>query len=146
MKEYTEYQLRPVETPAHNSMLKGPPDTDIGDLSCRVTKDEDEAVVTLSTWEPTEHQRELIAAGARLSMMVWQHPIPPLALGVEAPFCNCGTEMIWVKNERRFACPQCGERVQTGTYESNSDRPDPHTVAKREFAPESPEDDPPATA
>jgi predicted RNA-binding Zn-ribbon protein involved in translation (DUF1610 family) len=116
-------QLQWVRTPYTNAVLKGPSE-DIGDLPCELALDpEHKSVVTVSAWEPDERQRALIAAGAHLRMSVWQHPIPPLALAIESPFCNCGSVTIYVKNEGAFACPNCGERVKTGSYESRDEVP-----------------------
>jgi hypothetical protein len=44
-----------------------------------------------------------------MRMSVWQHPIPPLALAIEAPFCNaCEAPCIYVKSERMFVCATDG--------------------------------------
>lgn len=107
MKDYSEDQLQPMKTPHSNSVLKGPPDTDVGNLDCELGPDDDGHMVTASAWNLTQDQRNRIAAGAHLRMSVWQHPIPPLALAVEAPFCGaCDREMSW---DSRFFCetPDC---------------------------------------
>jgi hypothetical protein len=120
-------QLTPTTTPYTNATLKGPNES-VGDLRCELAVDpryggEKGVIVTVSAWELDERQRELLAAGAHMRMSVWQHPIPPLALAIESPFCNCGSETIYVRAERAFACPNCGERVKTGEYESNAEIP-----------------------
>lgn len=99
-------QIRQTETPFTNSTLKGPKDTDVGDLACELAIDpRTETIVTVSAWQPTAQQRAWLAAGAHLRMSVWQHPIPPLALAVESPFCSfCDSPTIFVKSEQAFAC------------------------------------------
>lgn len=113
-------QLAPVKTPFTNAVLRGPEGTDdIRDLHCELAVDPVyRTPVTVSAWELDERQRELVAAGAHLRMSVWQHPIPPLSLAIEAPFCagsglaHDPVSMIYVKSERRFACPACEYRLQ----------------------------------
>lgn len=109
MTDYNQDQLRPISTPFCNSILRGPPDTDIGDLPVELIKegpDGEEWICSASGWEMDERQRELVVAGAHMRMLVWQHPIPPLALAIEAPFCGeCTTQCIYVKSERAFVCP-----------------------------------------
>lgn len=109
--------LSPMPTPFTNSTLHGPPGTDVGDLHCELAVDEEYgSVATVSAWVLTEQQRVWIAAGAHIRMTVWQHPIPPLALAVEPPFCegeaknHAPVSMIFVKSEATFACPACGRR------------------------------------
>jgi predicted RNA-binding Zn-ribbon protein involved in translation (DUF1610 family) len=157
-------QLVWIRTPYTNATLRGPEGTDVGDLPCELAVDpEHRSVVTVSAWELDERQRALVAAGAHLRMSVWQHPIPPLALAIEAPFCNCGSVTIYVKNEGAFACPNCGERVKTGSYESRDEIPrlelpdgvNPpdqkassqaaHQQAKRDFIPQKDEGETPST-
>ena len=101
--------LTPFKTPRSNAVLKGPA-PDVGDLDCELSEDTSGQIVTVSAWAPDENQRAMIEAGAHLRMSVWQHPIPPLALAIEAPFCpNCGSGMVWVRGERVFACACDGE-------------------------------------
>jgi hypothetical protein len=110
-------QLAPTKTPYSNWVMKGPEGSDdIGDLSVELAVDERyRSVATISAWELDARQRELVAAGAHLRMTVWQHPIPPLALAVEAPFCEvCEMDMIYVRGERKFACPRCSIRLHPG--------------------------------
>lgn len=108
MTDYNDDQLQPILTPFTNSVLRGPEGTDVGDLPCELIKEEvagETWVSTASGWELDERQRELVAAGAHMRMTVWQHPIPPLALSIEAPFCgSCTTQCVYVKSERVFAC------------------------------------------
>lgn len=116
-------QLSPVKTPHTNAVLRGPEGTDVGDLDCELSIDpEYGSFVNVSAWDLDVRQRELIAAGAHLRMTVWQHPIPPLGLAVEAPFCeSCDTMTIYVKSERRFACPNCRGRVRPGEIDPKTD-------------------------
>ena len=108
-------QLTQTVTPFTNRVMHAPPgqEEEVGDLAVELAVDPlHRSVVTVSAWELDERQRRLVAAGAHLRMSVWQHPIPPLALAIEAPFCgNCGGVTIYVKGESRFACPGCGERI-----------------------------------
>lgn len=99
-------QLSPIVTPFSNSILKGPEDTDVVDLACELAIDpEGGFTVTVSAWDLDERQRAWVAAGAHMRMSVWQHPIPPLALAVEAPFCPvCAAPCVYVKSEQAFVC------------------------------------------
>lgn len=102
---YEGYQLKPSRTPHANAVLKGI-DDDMGDLEVELCIDpEYKSIASVTAWDLDDHQRELIAAGAHIRLGVWQHPIPPLSVGVEAPFCEeCQTQKIYVKASKGFFC------------------------------------------
>lgn len=104
MEDYSRDQLKPVKMPYHNSVMRGPEGTDVGDLDTYISEDESGFVVTQSAWMPDERTRAMLQAGAHVRLSVWQHPIPPLAVAVEAPFCEvCETETEL--RFGRFECP-----------------------------------------
>lgn len=105
MPEPEDPQLTPFKTPYSNALLRGPEGSDVGDLDVELRPDERGQAVSASAWELTERQREWIAAGAHIRLSVWQHPIPPLAVAVESPFCpECGLEMVYGRAQREFRC------------------------------------------
>jgi hypothetical protein len=105
------HQLRPLKGGRYKTVLHGPPGTEIGDLHCDLepyVEGEQPAMISHSGWMPDEVQAEMLAAGAHVRLSVWQHPIPPLAVSVEGPVCEChGEEMSFLKPEGEtlfFAC------------------------------------------
>lgn len=103
-----EDQLDPVAVPYHNVVMKGPPGTDIGDLSTWVGRDSDGYATTVSTWAPDERLRRLIAAGANIRLTVNMHPTPPVAVEVEPPFCELHRETkLWDDDQQAFRCFAC---------------------------------------
>lgn len=123
----SEAQLTPIKTPHSNAVLRAPEgaEGDVGDLHCELAVDPGyQSVVTVSAWDLDDHQRELIAAGAHVRMSVWQHPIPPLALAIEAPFCpNDGAQTVFVRSVKAFCCPACDPRFPgNGGGSSNGSR------------------------
>jgi hypothetical protein len=129
-----DLQLSSIKTPFTNSTLRGPAE-DIGDLECELTvytsEVTGESICTDSAWEPDEHQRDLLAAGAHIRLGVWQHPIPPLMVSLEAPFCDtCETSMVYVKAEGAFfcagACPKRDPRFGPPAATNGSAQPEDH--------------------
>lgn len=104
--------LRPFQTPLSNSILKAPTEG-VGDLACELTTDPRfGSVVTDSAWGFDDEQRKRVAAGAHIRLGVWQHPIPPLSVEIEPPFCeSCGSLKIYVAAEEGYFCGgDCPER------------------------------------
>lgn len=143
---YEGHQIEQTVTPFSNSVLRGPEGTDVGDLACELAMDpHSESVVTVSAWQPNEQQAAWLAAGAHLRMSVWQHPIPPLALAVESPFCpECEAPTVFVKSERVFACATSGcslyGRPTPSTFKAGASAADagsmtPEQQVKADFAP-----------
>lgn len=102
------YYLDPIETPHTNATLKAPPgmEESVRPLRLELCLDpDDRTLVSVSAWDLDDKQRDLIAAGAHLRLGVWQHPIPPLSLQIEPPFCDtCKAPKVYVRSEREFAC------------------------------------------
>ena len=104
--------LEPFRTPHSNLVMHAPPGAeDVKDLDVEIAV-EGRSVWTTSAWGLTDKQRQMIAAGAHLSMGVAIHPIPPLCLMVEPPFCSrCQTMQVFVGEVSAFACPNCDPRL-----------------------------------
>lgn len=105
-------RLDPMQTPRSNIVMKGP-DESVGDLHSELSIDtyygEKGVVVSSSAWDLDERQRELVAAGAHIRLSLWQHPIPPMAVSIEAPYCGCSSPTVWVRDAKHFRCPACGD-------------------------------------
>jgi hypothetical protein len=103
------YYIEPTHAAWTNTEMKGPPDTDILPLPCCITEDGDGHVITASAWRVNKSQREMLEAGAVIRLTVWQHPIPPLAVGIEPPWCEkCAAHKIFDYDERKFVCEHGG--------------------------------------
>lgn len=129
--------LVPMKTPLSNAVLRGPTEG-IGDLDCELTKDPQfGSVVTDSAWEMDDEQRRRVAAGAHVRLGVWQHPIPPLSVEIEAPFCaSCGAAKVWVSAASEYACGgACPERDPRFPPVALPDE-SPLEQAHRDFSPE----------
>lgn len=134
--DYPDHQLIPQKGGRYNEVLHGPPGTEIGDLPCELEpfmEDGRPFIVTHSGWRATPEQLVQLQAGAHLRMSVWQHPIPPLALGVEPPVCEChGQPMAWAvalgADSGHYYCDAAESLPLT-----------PFDQAKEEFTPGSPE-------
>lgn len=71
--------MRPVKVAQSNIVYRGPT-AEIGDLWCeRVSPGQ-----IASVWEPSDEERELLAAGGRIELLLWSEPIPPISLAVLA--------------------------------------------------------------
>lgn len=134
---YNALQLHPLKGGRYKTVFHGPEGTDIGDLHCDLEpyfQGERPAVVNHSGWMPNEEQVKMLEAGAHVRLAVWQQPIPPLAVSVEPPVCDChDMPMDWHGDDGGFYCsqmPTLGE-----------DDSDGFDAAKREFNPASGEDD-----
>lgn len=143
--------IEPSTTPFTNAVLKGQPGTDVGDLELELCQ-EGGKVCSVSAWDLNERQRELVAAGAHIRLGVYQHPIPPLSMSIEAPFCpTCKAAMVYVKAEGSFfcagACPDRDPRFGPALSSVNGSPADtPLEQAHQDFAPSDDDDDSPAAA
>jgi hypothetical protein len=134
--------LVPFETPHSNAVLKGPT-PDVGDLPSELCVDENNLVVNDSAWGLDDEQRRRIAAGANIRLSVWQHPIPPLSVEVEPPFCgSCKAAKVFVVATSEYACagacPDRDERFGPAPVErvNGSDGPPtPLDQAHADFTP-----------
>lgn len=75
--------MKPVRTPFTNANFKLVGGTDKNDLPIQQDTDENGNAVLMSIWELDDDERSLIAAGARVRLVVWGIGTPPVALDVE---------------------------------------------------------------
>lgn len=75
--------MKPVKTPSTNFTYKLPGGTEANDLPCEIVADSDGNRIIQSNWEPSEEERQAIADGATIYLMVWGNGIPPVAIGVD---------------------------------------------------------------
>lgn len=75
--------LRPVRHEHSNIIMLAPPGTAISDLHAELVADEDRNPIVLSTWELTAEQRQRVAEGAQVTLMIWEYPMPPVALAID---------------------------------------------------------------
>ena len=119
---HQEHQLAPVKGGRYTEIIHGPPGTDVGDLHIElepiVFDDQVPTTVTHSGWSPREDQVKQLEAGAHVRLSVWQHPIPPLAMSIEAPVCEChGDPMLWDPDDENFYCAHLTTLDQSATGE-----------------------------
>lgn len=130
---YPEFQLTPVKGGRYTTVLHGPPGTDIGDLHCDLEPYMEggrPAVISHSGWLPTEEQLRWLQAGAHIRLAVFQHPIPPLAVSVEEPVCEChGHPMAFA--DGMFVCRHTGPQPPTTKAEKSQAEDD----VRRDFSP-----------
>lgn len=103
-----QLQLQPMKGGRYNSVIKGPPGTEIGDLHIELEpymEGEQPAMITHSGWWPDEMHVRMLTAGAHIRLVVYQHPIPPLAVAVEPPVCGChGEPMTFDASDDVYTC------------------------------------------
>jgi hypothetical protein len=113
--------LEPVQTPHTNVVMHAPPghEDEVGDLHVELVSHEGRYLATVATFDLTDEQRLRVASGARIQLHLLQHPMPPVGLQVEPPYCEKdGTLMVFVKAAGEYACPSCDPRfpnVQNGS-------------------------------
>lgn len=135
--------LVPMKTPHSNAVLKGPTE-DVGDLDVELCEDPQfHSVVSDSSWGLDDEQRRRIAAGAHIRLSVWQHPIPPLSVEIEPPFCeSCGAAKVFIGASNEYACAgACPDRDPRFDAASSNGSPEktPLEEAHADFEP-APED------
>lgn len=74
--------MKPRRTPSSNHVFRLAGGNEDNDLWVNVQEDSDGDTFITSTWELTEDEREAIAAGANLKLIVWGTGHPPVALQV----------------------------------------------------------------
>lgn len=139
---YGPHQLRTLKGGRYTSEMHGPKGTDVGTLPVEfepTLEFGEPTTITHSGWMPNEEQQRQLSAGAHIRLSVWQHPIPPLAVGVEGPVCQChDQEMVWDRDEDDeedpggYVCRHFTEGPMRGTAVSD----DALDQAKRDFEPE----------
>lgn len=72
--------MKPRRTVESNQVFRLPGGTEDNDLRVRLTVDEDENPVICSVWELTPEERQEIAAGANVELVVWGDGTPPVAM------------------------------------------------------------------
>lgn len=138
---YPPMQLPPLKGGRYKTVLHGPPGTEVGDLHCDLEPFEEEGmrgIVTHSGWKPSPEQVGMLEAGAHIRLSVWQHPIPPLAVNVEPPVCEChGEKMDYLYDGREgmFLCRHIS--TEGGEHGSQNGAPaSGFEQAKAEFSPQ----------
>lgn len=76
--------MRPRRTHASNQVFRLPGGTEDNDLWVTLRQDPRYGLEISSTWQPTQAERDAIAAGANIELTVWGHGHPPVALGLTA--------------------------------------------------------------
>lgn len=74
--------MRPRRTPDSNVVFSLPGGTEDNDLwLCRTTTEDDDPVL-MSIWELDDDERQIIARGGCVRLIVWGAGTPPVAIGV----------------------------------------------------------------
>lgn len=144
-EDYPPHQLVPVMGGRYKTALHGPEGTDVGTLYCDLEPFEQEGmrgVVSHSGWLTTTEQDLMLQAGAHIRLAVYQHPIPPLAVSIEPPVCECHGEAMDFYHDGEDSTFTC-RHVAGGDHEQTSNGSSPETSsgfdqAKAEFEPELP--------
>jgi hypothetical protein len=74
--------MKPRRTPNSTSVHKLEGGTEDNDLWAEGGIDVDGNAVIRSVWEPSQKEREQLAAGANVYLVVWGTATPPVAMGV----------------------------------------------------------------
>jgi hypothetical protein len=74
-------QLRPRRTHRSNQVFRLPGGTEDSDLWVEVARDGEQTVI-VSTWEPSAKQRQRIADGENVELVIWGGQQPPVAVSV----------------------------------------------------------------
>lgn len=74
--------MRPRRTENTTHVYTLPGGTEDNDLWVYEVSDEDGFHVICSVWEPTHEEREQIAAGYNIRLMVWANRLPPVQVGI----------------------------------------------------------------
>lgn len=88
------------------------------DLPCQITQE-----CMIATYAFTDEERQKIAAGGTIDLVIWQHPIPPLAVGLTEEEVTeqwlpgdlrCENEecrAVWLDNRGLEFCGHCGGKL-----------------------------------
>lgn len=122
-----EDQLVPVAVPYHNRIMHGPPGTDVMDVSTYVGPDASgQHAITALAYTLDDRQRAMIAAGAHVTLNIWQAPMPPVSLAIEGPFCDLHqSEKLWRPDEvsSGWVCELCQGANGSSDDDGSSDAP-----------------------
>lgn len=77
---YGPNQIAPKRTPFSNSVFKLEGGTEDNDLWVQQTLDADMSPVIASVFVPTDEQREAIAQGKNIELVIWGTAQPPVAM------------------------------------------------------------------
>lgn len=77
--------MKPRRIRSSNVCLSLPGGNEDNDLWVEVARDTEGAPVFMSTWEPSEAERRLLAEGGTVSLVVWGKAHPPVAIETTAP-------------------------------------------------------------
>lgn len=72
--------MRARRTVLSDFVFRLPGGTEDNDLWVQRRVDTDERPVMSSTWEPTEEERQAIAAGANIELLIWGGGHPPVSV------------------------------------------------------------------
>jgi hypothetical protein len=75
--------VKPRRTVLSNAVFRLSGGNEDNDLWVRKMEHEDGSALICSTWVPTDEERELIAAGANVELMVWGTGTPPVAMRLD---------------------------------------------------------------
>lgn len=117
-----DHQFTPLKGGRYDEIIHGPPGTDVGDLHIelepQVFENEQPVTVTHSGWHVKEEHVRMLEAGAHVRLSLWQHPIPPMSMSIEAPVCEChGEEMVWNDHDGGFYCAHLTTLDESATGE-----------------------------
>jgi hypothetical protein len=97
-EHYPPTQLVPLGGGRYVTVFHGPEGTEgVGDLHCELEPFEEggmKGIKNHSGWKPDDIQAEMLKAGGHVRLTVYQNPIPPLAVSVEPPVCECHGEKM----------------------------------------------------
>lgn len=74
--------MKPVETAHTNRRFMLPGGTEENDLPLCATEDEEGYSILVSTWLPTDEEREKIVQGYPIELVVWGMSHPPVSIAV----------------------------------------------------------------
>jgi hypothetical protein len=74
--------MRPRRTHESQQAIRLPGGNEDNDLWMALKRDEENRAIISSVWEPTPEERERIAAGENIELMVWALQTPPVAMAV----------------------------------------------------------------
>lgn len=135
-------QLRQGTYTPYNRVIHGPPGTNVGSLWIEVNADDDNHVVTASSWDLDDRHRAMIDAGGHIRLSMWQYPICPVSVAVEAPFCEChDEEMEFNEHDGGFYCRHLTEVGDERSEHAEPDEGDGFDQARRDFSPAEDDDE-----
>lgn len=76
--------MRPRRTPFTDCVFRLPGGTEDNDLWVARDTSEEGAPILRSTWQPSKKEREAIAAGENIELIIWDSSHPPVAVATTA--------------------------------------------------------------